>query len=243
MGKIITFWSPYHGQCKTTATAVALASTRTNAILTHIQPKMSNMEAMFGLTDEDEKSVLNDNGFNSLIYTAMSKPITKEDIETTVIQISDNLAILPSTGRNKNDSTRNTLVEYILTEVLPKYYQNVFIDLGTESSECAKNIQKKADVNVIVLPQNRGLWKKYNQTENDRYILAGYDKDSKFTKKAFQMAVSRRVDTIPYCIEYADAISGHDVQNFFLRNEKILDNPNKRDELYNFFQDLKEVKI
>ena len=124
MGKIITMWSPYHGQCKTTATTIALANSVANAVVTHIQPKMSNMENMYGLT-EGNTGLGNDIGFNNLIYTTMGKQITKDDVENAVVQVSDSLALLPSIGTNKTDATRNMLAEHILTEVLPKYYQGI----------------------------------------------------------------------------------------------------------------------
>ena len=243
MGKLITTWSPYHGQCKTTATTVAMAQTAGNALVTHIQFTMNNMEAMCGITDLDPNVHFSDIGFNNLIYTTMGKQITKTDVENAVVQITDRMALLPALGHNTIDSTRVLITEHILTEILPKYYQYVFVDLGTATHELAKAIQNKADINYIILPQNKALWEKYDQTDNDRYILAGYDRNSKFTKQFFQWNISRHVDIVPYCVEYADAISSCDVKNFFLRNENVLQNPSASEDILYFFRELKEVRL
>lgn len=241
MGELITTWSPYHGQCKTTATTLALASMKKNAIVTHIQPRMSNMENMCGFFEQNKNGAFEDSGFNNLIYGVMGRPITEEDVRAAIIQITDNMVLLPSVGQNRNDATRNKTVEMIITEILPKYFRYVFVDLGTEKSELAKNICAKAQTNYIILSQNKTLWKKYNMSKHDKYILSGYDKNSKFNARAFQWEMFTKPSIVPYCTEYADAISAGEVGLFFTRNENI-SNTDKNEGLADFFKALRGIK-
>lgn len=251
MGKIITFWSPMHGQCKTTATAVAVAMSAApneDVVITHIQPRLSAMENYFGYNELQKNGVMNDTGLNNLVYNSIARNITEDDIRAACVSVTKNVSLLPALGQNKVESEKDAIISRLIVKELPKYFKYVFIDLGTETGESdfrarpmVKEITDAAAVNFVVLPQNAWLWKTYDGIRNASYIISAYDEDSKFSASRFRFSQGKFAYTIPLCTEYADALSEGRVKEFFERNQYRA-NIEGKDSITNFIKKISEVK-
>ena len=233
MGRIYTFYSPMHGQCKTTATAIAVAIAEAkkgnDVIITHVQSKMSAMEAYLGFAEQNKFGAMEDVGLNNLVYNIEGRELTERDIKAAVIKISDHLYMLPALGQSRGDTEKDAIISNLITTQLPKYYRSVFVDLGIETGEknaigrerpMIKTITEAAAVNYVTLAQSGWLWKKY-PFPNVKYLITGYDEDSKYTTFRFRFKVGAPAIAIPDCTEYADALSDGKIKEFIERHENI----------------------
>ncbi len=256
MGKLITVWSPLHGQCKTTATLIAMALQKGNeghrVIITHIQPRFSAMEDYLGHGDHDHTGLLNDTGLNNLVYNSMARPLAEKDIKAAAININEYVSFIPALGQGQLDEEKDMLISRLIVKDLPQYYEYVFVDLGTETGESAfgkarpliKEITKHANTNFVVLPQNRWLWKEHSEIPNAKYIITGYDEDSAFSTFRFRFSVGKPASAVPICAEYADALGNGKASEFFERNKAILSAPlanDKKDNIKKFIKSVSEV--
>ncbi len=245
MGKLTTVWSPQHGQFGTTATATIIAATNKRTLITHTQYRMSALERMFGLRESLESGVMDDSGLNSLVYSIISHEIKKDDIDNACLRITENLYLLPSLGQNSKDETKKQKVFVILTRVLPKFFDNVVIDLPSGINDENKKYWEAADNNIIVVNHNTEFWHKYPEIPRAQVVMSKYDKDSKNTAFRCSFITGYKTHAIPYNTEFADAISAGRVADFLLSNENILDKevPVKNKKVYTLFKKSSEVKI
>ena len=231
MGKIYTFWSPLHGQCKTTSTAIAVAMAEAkkgiDTVITHVQPRLSFMEKYLGF--DEQQNVLKDVGLNYLIYNEVARELNEKDIKQAVIKICEHLYMLPAIEQAQCNAEKDLLISNLVVNELPKYYRRVIIDLGTETyrgnlrgsdRELIKTITDAAATNFVVLSQSTWLWEKY-ETPNSAYIISGYDPMSRNTKFTFKFKTGESAITIPLCTAFSDALSSGEVPLFYERNENL----------------------
>ncbi len=246
MGKIITAWSPVHGQCRTTSTIAAIASLYPRAVITHFQPQLKDgnttMEVMFGKGEQVMLGTYANTGLNYLSTNFMVHEQSKEDIDMVSVKLTEDLDLIPVSDQTRRDDEKDKNILYILTKLLPKYYQYIFIDLGSERRELARNIQEVADVNLIVYSQNAMLWKKRDDIKNAKYIIADYDYESKMNTSVFFTKTWCKASIVPHCPEYGDAIAEGTAVNFFDKNREILNVRHPNESITNFFKELKNIK-
>lgn len=243
MGKLITVWSPQHGQFATTSTMVAIASRFPNTIVTHIQNRMSNLERMFGYAPSSD-SVFNDSGLNALVYGIVSHDIDSTDIEQALVKVTDKLKLLPSFNQNGRDTSKKQAILKIITEKLPRHADYVMVDLPSGMTPETREYMEKADVNIIVLNQNTYFWKDY-AIPNAIYVISKYDFASTHTASRLKSKVHAPVYIVPYCTQYMDAIAEGKASSFLLKNNHILDQDTvlQKDSTYDFFNELGKVKL
>ena len=237
MGKICAFYSPLHGQCGTTATMVAAAFALEkegfSVIMVHSQSSYADLENMF-FTKETKKNTFYDGiGLDGLCYAIKAEELSQKDLTRAVLQLEDNLYILPSAAK-RTDPEREEILRYIITEKLPLYYDYVFVDTGSNKSDIAEAIRQAADVKVAIVAQNRTTLREF--TEADVILCGNYDKNRKLNLNSLKKRYKKPVFAIPYCSSYADSIEDSSVKQFFLTNETLLKRNDK-----NFFSGFKKV--
>ncbi len=260
MGKLYTIWSPMHRQTAT-ASMVAMAFGLEDAVLTHTQSQMSQLETMLGLNQAAKNKVMDNAGMNAILYAIDNHKISDEEIISSTIKVrKSGLQILPALGQIQNGD-RNQLLKYVISDRLPKIYDYVFVDLAAgdrgNDFELTKALWNDASVNFIVLTDGH-LWEPYAEKyniPNAVYILGAYHPESRFNISSFKFNISKNVATIPYCVEYYDAISAYTVPEFLMRNknaaQEVKGNVNKKrfavkasknDSISYFFKAISEVK-
>ena len=260
MGKIVVFWSPWHGQARVTASmgAVAMALSEIQeerVIVTHTQFGMADLEGMFDLRiKEEQKQVLYESaGLNALILNFKQAELNKEAIERCSMQVpnANNLFMLPGLSKDaallQGDELEDML-EYILTERVAQAYDWLFIDLASGKNPFSKRLIEKADVVVITLSQNTATWntlfqeyKEMVERENIFFLFGAHKALSKFNVKNFKRMYRRYADgensgVIPDCVGYMDAVSDGLVSTFYLMNENV----KRKEENFTFITECKE---
>ncbi len=214
MGKLIAFSSSIHGQCATTASMVAVALHVPNSLVVHTQSRFAELENMF-FRKLRNKDVYKSIGIQNLCYEFKGAPTTAEDIKKNIIPVTENLSLLPSADRAMSSSDHDRILFHIVTEELPKYFDNVFVDLGAGSSEMIQRIREIADVNVIVVSQSVVSLCDISDIPNAVVLIGRYDKDRKTNYKSIKNHYKTPVYCIPECSEYADSINDGAVSKFF----------------------------
>ena len=235
MGKIFTFQSPLHGQCGTTATMVAVAYamklTGKSIVLVHSQSKFADLENLFYLNSE-KQSAYSGIGLDGLCYTIKARDLERSDLERAMLQLDEGFYLLPSAAK-RVDAEREEILNYIISEKLPTFYDYVFVDIGSGYSEIADKIRKIADTNFIVISQNRQVLDYVDTKElspkTTVLVCGDYDKNRKLNLNSLRQYYPRyKTFAIPHCSEYGDAITDSRVHQFFHGYEYLLDDKKKK---------------
>lgn len=232
MGRIYTFSSPLHGQCRVTSTAIAIAIAEAkkgnDVIITHVQSRMSAMENYLGCADQARFGAMEDVGLNNLVYNIEGRELNERDIKAAVIKVAEHLYMLPALGQSRGDAEKDMIISNLITKQLPKYYRTVIVDMGTEAERTTASnerpiigdILNAATTNFVIFSQNGWLWKKYDYP-NTKYLITGYDENSKYTAFKFRFKIGAPAGKVPNCIEYADALADGKIKEFIERHETI----------------------
>ena len=259
MGKLIVFWSPWHGQAKVTASMGAIASTlhhqtKESVVMTHTQFGMADLEGMFNFRMEEEKrrTLYESFGLSSLVLRFKQSWLTDEIVEQALLPVtaSTNLYLLPGTTQSAEvvrETDAEAVLHTILARDLKKSNEWVFVDASSGDNSLTKKLVDSADAVVVTLSQNVATWDRYFDEEgwlfekkNIFYILGGYDQESRFNKRNFIRMYSdyvsdENVGVIPYNVGFMDAISLGSVARFLYANESV----HKKDSNYYFVQECK----
>lgn len=233
MGKIYAFWSPLHGQCGTTASMVAAAYAMRRAgssvVLVHSQSVYADLEHLFH-TRTEKRVVFDGIGLDGLCYTIKAKDLDKQDLDRAMFQIDEDFYLLPSASK-RTDTERESVLQYIITEKLPIHYDYIFVDVGAGHSEITEAIRSMADLNFIVVSQNKMTLQDF-PCQNTVLLCGNYDRNRKLNLTSLkQMYPECRVFAIPYCTEFGDAIADSRVHHFFQANERLLPMEETQEEL------------
>ena len=140
------------------------------------------------------------------------------------------------------------MLEYILTERVPKAYDWLFMDLASGKNTFSKRLMEKADVIVVTLSQNVATWdtlfqeyQELMEKENVFFLFGAHKASSKFNVKNFkrmyrQYADGENCGVVPDCVGYMDAVSDGLVSTFYLMNEHV----KRKEENYVFITECKE---
>lgn len=264
MGKIYAFQSPIHGQCGTTVSMVAAAyaihGKGRSVCLVHSQNSYADLENLFYTKKTKTDTFFDGIGLDGLCYSIKAQELEKKDLDKAMVQLDDNLFLLPSTAKIL-DEERKSIVHYILTEKLPQYYDYVFIDTGADKGEMSIALREAADVSVCVIAQSRAaLREEYipNLSKDVILLCGNYNDKRKLNRNALSKRFNNTpVFAVPYCSEYADAITDSTVKQFFLLYESRLEVDKSKSNTINvirqklippkeetqvFFEELKKLK-
>ena len=246
MGKMIVFWSPWHGQAKVTASmgAVAIQLNRISkerVVMTHSQFEMADLEGMFNRMDPEKRKLLYINsGLSAAILRFKQSKLTEDAIEQCLIPVtSTGLYLLPGTEQSAavvQETDTSDIVRTLLARDIPNHYEWVCVDLLSGNNPLSMQLIEAADVVVVTLSQNAATWEGYFKNspapfkkDNVFYLLGGYDANSRNNEKRFMQLYSKyvtedRVGVVPYCTGYMDAISSGTAMTFHYVNENVKKN-------------------
>lgn len=241
MGKLIAFWSPWHGQAKTTASMVAVALALNNisgdrVVMFHTQSGMANLEGMLEHTAGREKRMENYEkvGFEHLLRISEKENITSNEvIQSALPTVMRELFYIPGMVAKRDGLFANRNLQEdlytIATSNIPQAFDWSFVDLASGNNLLSMKIMDVADMVVVMLSQNIATWDRFfeefealSEKENVFFVLGGHKTDSAYGIKEFRRY--RHIDknkcgVVPDCVGYMDAISEGRVCNFFLMNE------------------------
>lgn len=240
MGKIIAFWSPWHGQTKTTASMAAIAMAMNDisgdsVAMFHTQSRMADLEGMFNNRLDKEKRVMlyEGAGLNSLLLEFKRTELTRASIERAALPTAlDGVVFLPGLEMDNEMAKMEDVREILYTLAvrdIPKAFDWTFIDLSSGNDMLSEKIMERADVVVVTLSQNLAVWKQYFDTyakyvKNEKvfYVIGGHKQDSSYgirNLRRIQHIDKKQSAVVPDCVGYMDAISNGRVAAFYLMNE------------------------
>ena len=241
MGKLIAFWSPWHGQSKTTASMAAVAmalgkATGDSVAVFHTQTGMADLEGMFDNRMELGKRVrvYEGAGLNSLLLDFKRTELTNEIVMRSALPTAMNsLYFLPGLEMDetmaKMDDVREILYTLTVRDI-PKAYDWTFVDLSSGRNQLSQKIMEVADVVVVALSQNVAVWDRFfdeygelSGRPNVFFLIGGHKQESQYSIKNFrriQHIEKKRCGVVPDCVGFMDAISHGSVDAFYLMNER-----------------------
>ena len=259
MGKLIVFWSPWHGQSKVTASLAATAVhlnqiNEESVVVTHSQFGMANLEDMFNKMEQRKRRFLYSNsGLSAAILRFKQSRLTKESVDQCLVPITTTgLFLLPGTEQSMDivqETDTADIVFTLLAREVPKHYDWVMVDALSGNNSLSMKLIEAADVVVVNLSQNATVWETFFKDRKDIvekknvfYILSGYEPSSKcnvknFIKENAEYVKDEQVGIIPYNVGYMDAISFGSVARYLYSNEDA----EKDDENYYFIKECKKT--
>lgn len=231
----ITFWSPVHGQPRTTSNLLvtALYSTlhynMTN-IITQTNFDMNNLEAPLVGTKTNQYEFFQDVGIDALARSIKSAPLDKENFYNCSISLlNKRLNLLAGTTKSNQEFFENDM-EKVINKILKsaeQYYDIVFIDTNSGKNGFTMQVLEKSDLVVINLSQNISIINNFfNEYEFDPkktfYLIGNYDRNSRNNirnlRKQYKLLNSSNSSVIPYNTEFLDAQSDGQLIDFITRN-------------------------
>lgn len=260
MGKLIAFWSPWHGQAKTTASMAAVAMALNNitgdsVAMFHTQSGMADLEGMFDNRMDDEKRVqlYEGAGLNSLLLDFKRTELTNEIVQRSALPTAmERLVFLPGLEMDEKLAKMEDVREILYTLTvrdIPRAFDWTFVDLSSGKNPLSQSIIEKADVVVITLSQNVATWdvifeeyEELTERPNTFFLIGGHKKESSYGIRNFRRIKhvnKKNCGVIPDSVGYMDDISKGAVASFFLKNEKA----GKNDENGIFIQECKDAAL
>ncbi|NFL43530.1 hypothetical protein FDB61_17845 [Clostridium botulinum] len=241
MGKIIAFWSPWHGRGNTSnCISSAMQFSMLNdieSVITHTQYTRSSMEQVF-LTGKEDDDILK---FSDFGLDSLERALRTGRLETKNFNnysnniISKKLEFLPGSKKTNVKLFENSIGQTIIDiiDFAKESKEITFIDIGsTANDKVTKRILDIADIIFVTLDQSKIVLKDFFEKQiellkdKEVILLIGrYDLDSKYLikniKKEFKY--DGEIIGIPYVTEYSDALNSHEVKKFF-EKYYLLDN-------------------
>lgn len=242
MGKTIVFWSPKPGHSGVTACVCAVAAALTTgkearpAAVAHTFLSKYELEGRLDCHIEERQRELYERmGLSALMLRLKKEELKEEAVRHCGILLPGSmLELFPGGGRSLfalQEKEREEILLALLLEKLPIAYGLVLVDLVPGSSRLSLNAIEKADITVIVLPQDPKFWRRFFSEEfwklkakNVFFLLGGALMNAKYGLKEFLRIAGdatdkNRVGMIPRNTEYLEAMAEGRVIEFFLRNE------------------------
>lgn len=249
MGKIVAFWSGWHGRGNTSnCIAASMQFSMLNnyeSLITHTQYTRSSMEDVF-LTGKEDDDILkfSDFGLDSLERALRTGRLeTKSFNDYSVNIVPKKLEFLPGSKKTDLKLYQNSIGQTIIDIVLFANSSKdvTFIDVGsTSNDQTTKKVLDIADIIFVTLDQSNIVLKDFfenqirflEQLEDKEIILliGRYDTDSKYSIKKIKKDFNYpgEIIGIPYVTEYFEALNTNSVKKFFdkyytLENEQFFD--------------------
>lgn len=262
MGKLVVFWSPWHGQAKVTANMSAVAcllnnDTKDRVIMSHSQFGMADLEGMFNyrMRTEKRKTIYENCGLSALVTRVKQSWVTEEIIESCLLPVTgtDNgLYLLPGTEEHFDAlkaSDTEELVFALLGRDIKENYEWLFVDASAGKNNLSMRLMDVADVVVVNLSQNIATWDKFGKEyselakkKNTLFVIGGYDDESRYNKRNLarmypSFVTGKNLGVVPQNTGLMDAISDGSVAKFVYSNEGA----KKGDENYDFITECRKV--
>lgn len=230
----VAFWSPLHGQAKTTANmiGIALYSTlyyeQSNLIMqTHFH--MNHLEHVFYPMEggRTRDFVGTDIGLDALVRSIKSFQLDKEVIHNCAVSLIDKQLDLLTGTRKLNRIQYEAKIQPVLIRLIraiEQHYDLVFIDTNSGlKDEVTNRILNDAEIIIINLCQNKqviemGMNLECFMEKKIMYLLGGYDKYSLYNVnnliKMYPTFTEDNLAVIPYYTPYKDALLRGEVISF-----------------------------
>lgn len=242
MGKTIVFWSPKQGHSGVTACVCAVAAALATGkearqvAVTHAFLLRHELEERLDCHIEERRGELYERMGLSALMLWLKKEELKEEIirHCGILLPGSTLELFPGGGKSLSalqEKEREEILLTLLLEKLPMAYDVVLVDLASGGSHFSLDAMIKADMTVIVLPQEPRVWKRFFLDEfwkikgkHTFFLLGGVLMDAKYGIREFLRAAGNavekgRVGIIPRNAEYLEAMEEGRVIEFFLKNE------------------------
>ncbi len=255
MGKMVTFWSPYKGHGKTTSSLCAIVSsfmlqypdlrvavsyTEKDSLV--LPQKLYNPEMLFG-----QKEMFENFGIDALKLYIRQRELSEEIIERYGIPLQmKSLYLYPNTQGEVGDGK---LIFNILTEQLKRVFDVVFLDLESGNRKIAVSYMKKADLAVVVLPQDPLYLEKFIREEeellkmiNFGVVFGGGFENSNFNCPYYKKILGKKygkmiIGEIYQNVGFFEAMSAGKTLDYFWRNQMAI----KKEENYGFICQAKKT--
>lgn len=257
----ITFWSPIHGQAKTTSNMIAIAIFSTilyeqNNMIMQTNFNFNNLELpLVGTHTKVVGEYFNgDIGIDALSRSIKSEPLNKEVIHNcSISMLNQGLNLLPGTTKLNREHYEDKLIPVLpgILRSIEENYDIIFIDTNSGmSDEITKRVIQMSDIVVVNLCQSKAVLEEYfnnNPFEeiNNKlfYLLGNYDKKSKYSvtniKRIYKNFIKNNIAVIPYYTKYMDSISSGNAISFM---ESCIDN-DKTEENKFFTESIKKASV
>lgn len=255
MGKLLSFWSPYAGHGKTTASLCAIVGgfamqyPELSIAISHTQKDSAAL-----LKKLDNHACLwNDSGLMSGFGIEALKMYVRQTADSMdyirrcgVPLLEKRISFYPNYSKKEmNDS----LTFQVLTELIKREFEIVFLDLQSGNSEEALPYMQESDYVVIALPQDPfyidSFWQNaeaYIENVNYGIVFGGCFLDSQYRGAYYLKKYGKRLSDkvlgeILWNTEYFDAMATGKALDFFFRNSM----PVKKEENYEFIVQIKKT--
>lgn len=242
MGKTMVFWSPKRGRSGATACVCAVAAAlgtgkeARRVAVTHTSLSEHELEECLDYRKEERQGGLYERtGLSALMLRFKKEELKEETVRHCGILLKGStLDLFPGGGRSISalqEKEREEVMLALLLEKLPLAYDITLVDLESGSNSLSLEAIKRADMAVIVLPQEPNIWKRFFYEElagleakHIFFFLGGVLPDARYGVKEFlriagDAAEKGRVGIIPRNAEYLEAMTEGRVIEFFLKNE------------------------
>lgn len=231
MGKIISGWSPIHGQSCTTSNISALAAhfsltNEVSSLITHTQLSYSSLELLFGKKKTSSKA-FEHSGMAALEKLAKSNLLKSDAVidytESIYLKRLDLLG-----GTEKHVEINPHLIEVLLKHT-EDAYDLVWVDAHAgKYNAVSKKLLKNSDIVLVNLPQNRFVLDRFFGGEDfpeeldgkDLIILISqYEKNSSFSIRSIKRKykVDYPIFPILHSPEFKEASNQQNITELFYR--------------------------
>lgn len=250
----VVFWSPFAGSAGVSSTMMAIALStaihhKIACSVTQLQFENSGLlNTIFQTEDRTEISYFENTGIDSLIRTANSGGITKDDVLNSSFSfIEKRLNVFSKTGSVDKRMYNDDLLKGMegIFSALNDTFKINFIDTPAGENECAKKALELADTVVVCLPQSQ--WRiddyfKRPQIDKAFYVFSDYDSAqylnySNLLWKYRKVLQTNKSGVVPHCSGYANECNRSHVISYFMVNEKC----KKTDPNYTFITEVNRV--
>ncbi len=250
----LVFWSNVHGQAGTSSNMLAAAMMNdlmygNKSILLQTQFEMNQLEIPL-LTERKREQIRNYNiGVDRLIQGIRAGMNAKQLLTSSCISLSKQcIDFLPGTNMHHREYYENGIKETFkeIIALAETCYEMVYIDASAGMNEFVQMIFEEADVIIVNLCQNKRVLEDFFlryeiDAEKMIFVIGSYDFESEYNKKNLCKKIKAlRKDitfTVPYNIQFRDAMSRASLTEFFLQNMEC----EKDDDNYEFIRELMEL--
>lgn len=255
MGKLVSFWSPYSGQGKTTSSLCGIIGGLTlqcPELIFAVSHMQKDSVALLRKLDShafrwQEKGLLDGFGMGAMRLYERQNVLSNETVRRCGLPLYEkSVYFYPNVTRNGLDEN---LTFQVCAEQLRKEFELVFLDLESGNKGDALRYMQESDYAVVVLPQDPFytdcfLQKEETHMKNINYgiILGGCFGCSRYRSAYYKRKYGKKVSDkflgeILWNADFFDAMTVGKTRDFFLRNSV----PAKKEENYEFIVQIKKT--
>ena len=253
----ISFWSPIHGQSKTSSNICAISimasmMNKQNNIITESDGHSKSLKyALTGDKNSSRDLAMSNTGVAAVVNYVKSALLSYETLSTcSIALLNGHLNYIPGITHSERKFYDVSSIDSIIANAISSMNQfcdNVFIDVGAFRNSLTLKVARESDIILVCLPQNINLvhnfFERFDSYGLDKdkiiYVIGSYDEKSSYNLKnimrTFDDINRHNIGVIPYNIEFADYFNNGCVVDFIQRNYACT----KNDENYFFISSLK----